>query len=226
MSDALDIRLETRGTWGENVLGRIHVTNTTDAAIEDWTLLLDAHGLDFTAFHKVAGTIAADGTAEIRAADWMGALAAGETLSFGFDARTTDDHGLSVVEAALEGPPLVPSLTWAGGALGGGEIVLGATDGADPDGALELLDYDVWGDTFVLRLSVTNTTDAAIDDWMLMLDGTGFDILSVGPEGSWTSTDGGDTARFHAPGWNDALDAGETARFTLRGQLSEDWDLA
>jgi aryl-phospho-beta-D-glucosidase BglC (GH1 family) len=229
-SAALEVRVETRASWGDDVLGRVHVTNVSDATIEDWELVLDGFGLDFKAFHKVDGTIAEDGTATLRAAHWMDGIAAGDTLVFGFDARRTGDDGLEAIERGQADATRGPVLAWDGDALGlgRGEIALSGEEEDDLDegaAALEMLGLDVWGDTFLLRLSVTNTSDAAIDDWSFLLDGSGFDILSVGGGGRWSSDDGGDTAYVEAPSWNGALDVGETARLSVRGELTEDWDL-
>lgn len=226
LSAALDLTLEITGSWGEAVRGRIHLTNTSDAAIEDWALTLDGFGIDFTAIHKVKGVLAEDGTARVEAADWMGDLAAGDTLVFGFDGRIGDDAVSDALEAAVSGPivptaAMAPSLFWDGTAsgLGWGDLALEAGARA---GGLEVLTVDRWGDEFLLRLELTNEGDAAIDDWTLLLDGAGFDITRVNAVRGWSSDDAGDTALAHSAAWNGHLEVGETARLSVMGHITDD----
>ena len=78
---------------------------------------------------------------------------------------------------------------------------------------------DVYGDKFFARITVTNNTGEAIENWELHLDGsadfTSFAKVDVVEEdGDWVAVSG--------PSWNDDLEVGESFTFGVNGVVSID----
>jgi hypothetical protein len=132
--------------WGTGFTGYVTLTNTTNSAINGWTVEFDFAGPIWDIWD--AQIVSHVGNHYVvKNADWDATIAAGQSVSFGFNADWVN-------------PPIAPS-----------NFVVNV--GPSLSATANFADVNDWGIGFTGYVSLTNTGNTPINGWTLEFDFTG-----------------------------------------------------
>jgi len=99
----LEVVFTVQQHWDGGFIGGLAITNTGDAAMEDWLLFLDA-GFEITNLWRAALAPAEGSGLQLSAPSWQRAIAPGETFAVGFEATGTPDADFAITGEAQSEP--------------------------------------------------------------------------------------------------------------------------
>jgi hypothetical protein len=138
-----------------------------------------------------------------------------------FDPRDGRIAGLKEVDFSFELDVAKMSVDWraVAGTTASGEALAGAKASGSGGLAVSFEIEDIWKSGEMRgSVTVTNVSDARIDDWSLEIAGEGFDFVADRIHNVYATTaDGGDAIVVNPRGWQDDLKAGESYKFGFNG---------
>ena len=146
-SDGLTYTFTLQGSWNSGYNASIRIDNNTNASIEDWKFEMVYDGSISNIWNAMIESNA-DGKYIIKNAGWNQDIAAGGYVEF----------GLSGAEAFDKYPSSYKMLT-------------GITENSSEDFNAVFEITNDWIQGFTGRITITNNTDAVIEDWVLEFDG-------------------------------------------------------
>jgi len=214
--------------WEGGYGGGITIENRGDAAMDSWALEY-AGGPQIGSLWNGVLTDLLDGRRRVSNTSWNGALAAGASVSIGFNGlgTMTDD----VTDATLNGESAEVAYDlpagWGSGEGSGGEAGGGDDDGGGGDDGNAGLEPPVvrfrvtshWNGGYGATISIENVGSATIESWQLEFSG-GPEIVDL-----WNGSHSiaGATSTVNGPAWNPDIAAGGAVSvgFTGLGTLGE-----